>query len=102
MAERVIPDRGEFVDTLNAMLHGHVLVRVSEMSGGCVVNGFAVYHSFETLRAFALLEEFENPEGFAEVHYFRLSDRGREFAREACAQWRAQPLLRRLSMRLLG
>jgi hypothetical protein len=36
------------------------------------------------------------------VRYFRLTERGREFAARAVPAWRRRPLLERLATRLLG
>ena len=44
----------------------------------------------------------DNPQGFAGVRYYRLSERGREFAERACGNWRSRPLLQRLAIRLAG
>ena len=101
-AARIIPDRGEFIDVLARLRRGHVLVRTGESSGSVVVDGGVVWHSFPTLEQYGLIDEFDNPEGFASAQYFRLSERGREFAERACSAWRSRPLLERLAMRLSG
>jgi hypothetical protein len=102
-AERtIIANRGEFVDALHALRKGHVLVRVSEAAGGCVLDGSPVYHSYPTLARYGLIDEFHNPHGFAQARYFRLSERGRAFADRACAAWRSRPLWQRLAVRLVG
>lgn len=102
LEEPIIADRAEFVDALRALRRGHVLVHVSDQSGGCLLDGGTVYSSFETLRQYDLIDEFDNPDGFANVHYFRITRRGREFADKACAAWRQRPLLERLAMRVAG
>jgi hypothetical protein len=98
----IIAHRGEFVDVLRALARGHVLVQVSDRAGGCVIDGAIVYHSYPTLRRYELIREFDNPEGFAALHYYRLTERGRDFAVRACQAWRCKPLLERLATRLLG
>jgi hypothetical protein len=98
----VIPDRGEFIDVLAAMRRGCVLVRLSDNFDGCWVGGRNVFWSFEPLEHFGLIERFDNPEGFAQVRYYRLNARGEAFAAEARAVWRRQPLLQRVMARLVG
>ena len=98
----IIANRGEFVDVLCALARGRVLVRLGDMSGGCTVDGGTVYHSYGALQRYGLIDEYDNPEGFAAVQYYRLSERGREFAQRAVAAWRQRPLLERLAVRLMG
>lgn len=100
--EPLIADRGEFIDVLNALARGHVLVRVSDLSGGCTIDGGAVYRSYEPLARYGLIREFDNPQGFEAASYFRLTERGREFAARAVPAWRRRPLLERLATRLVG
>jgi hypothetical protein len=102
MPERIIPDRAEFIDVLNRLRAGHVLVKTGEGSGSCVVDGGVVYHSYPTLMNYGLIDEFRNPFGFAFARYFRLSPRGREFAERACSTWQQRPLLERMALRLVG
>lgn len=97
-----IPDRGEFIDVLRALKRGHVLVHAGDHAGGWVVAGAAVYSSYDPLLRYELVQEFENPDGFEHVHYFRLSARGRDFAERAVAAWRQRPFLERLVVRLIG
>jgi hypothetical protein len=101
-ATRIIPDRGEFIDALRVLRKGRVLVRVSEISGGCTLDGAPLYSAHRTLIAYGLIREFENPQGFPSVRYYRLSERGRDFAERACENWRQRPLLQRLAVRLAG
>ncbi len=98
----IIPDRAEFIDALRVLRRGHVLVRVHTGSGGCMIDGAPVYRSFDTLLDYGLIAEFENPAGFANVHYYRLTGTGREFAARACDAWRQRPLLERLAVRFAG
>lgn len=101
-ASPIIAHRGEFIDVLQALARGHVLVRTSPLAGGCTIDGAMVYHSYPTLARYGLIGEFDNPEGFAAVQYFRLTQRGREFAQRACDAWQRRPLLERLATRLVG
>ncbi|MBI5718354.1 MAG: hypothetical protein HZC37_11800 [Burkholderiales bacterium] len=101
-APAIIASRGEFIDVLCALRRGHVLVHAGDHAGGWVVDGAAVYTSHEPLLRYELVQEFENPEGFEHVRYFRLSRRGRDFASRAVAAWRERPLLERLMVRLVG
>lgn len=98
----IIPNRGEFIDALHALRRGHVLVRVSDISGGCVLDGAPLYTAHRALLKYGLLSEFENPQGFPSVQYYRLNERGVEFAERACHSWRCRPLLERLAVRLAG
>jgi hypothetical protein len=101
-SRQIIPDRAEFVDALQALRRGHVLVRVHDGSGGCLLDGGTLYWSFQTLLDYELIREFANPDGFPHVQYFRITERGRDFADRACATWRQRPLLERLAMRMAG
>lgn len=96
-----IPVLGEFVDALRALQRGHVLVRTSEGAGGCVIDGGIVYHSYPTLLAHGLIDEFHNPHGFKNARYYRLNARGREFADRAWNEWTRRPLWQRLAARLV-
>lgn len=98
----IIANRGEFVDALRALKRGHVLVQASESWGGCSIDGGAIGASFRTLADFALIDEYDNPHGFENIHYYRLNQRGREFAERAVQAWERRPLIERLAVRLLG
>ena len=98
----IIPDRAEFIDALRALRGGHVLVRVHDGSGGCLLDGSPLYRSFSTLLDYRLIDEYDNPAGFANVRYYRITDSGREFARRACESWRRRPLMERLAVRFAG
>jgi hypothetical protein len=101
-ARRIIPDRGEFIDALRVLRKGRVLVQVSDISGGCMLDGAPLYSAHRTLLDYGLIREFHNPQGFPSVRYYRLSERGRDFADRACESWRRRPLLQRLAVRLAG
>lgn len=98
----IIADRAEFVDALDRLLRGHVLVRPGDGSSGCVLDGGIVYTAHRTLIDYGLVDEFDNPAGFAGVGYYRLNPRGRAFALRVCEHWRHRPLLERIAMRLTG
>ncbi len=99
---RIIPDRGEFIDALHVLRKGRVLVQVSDISGGCMLDGAPLYSAHRTLVDYGLVHQFDNPQGFPSVRYYRLSERGRAFADRACENWRRRPLLQRLAVRLMG
>ncbi len=101
-ARTLIADRGEFIDVLRVLGRGHVLVHAGDHAGGWVVDGAAVYTAHEPLLRYGLVREYKNPEGFEHVHYFHLTEQGREFAQRAWRAWRERPLLERLAVRLLG
>ena len=101
-AHTIIPDRAEFVDALRLLHKGHVLVRTSESAGGCVLDGAIVYHSYPTLKQYGLIDEFDNPRGFPNASYYRLTPRGRDFAQRAVDAWRSKPVWQRLAVRFTG
>jgi hypothetical protein len=98
----IIPDRAEFVDALDRLRRGHVLVKVGDSAGSCVLDGGIVWRSYEPLVRYGLIDAYENPEGFRHVRYYRLSARGQTFAEQACRAWRSRPLWQRLAVRLAG
>lgn len=98
----IIADRAEFVDALHLLRRGHVLVRTGETAGSCVLDGGIVYHSYEPLRRYGLIDEFDNPSGFPNASYYRLTAEGRAFADKACQAWRSRPVWQRLAVRLTG
>ncbi|WP_425257004.1 hypothetical protein ACPOLB_16000 [Rubrivivax sp. RP6-9] len=100
--ERIIPDRGEFVDALRALRRGRVMVRVSPLAGGCVIDGRPIYHSAPTLLRYGIVQRWDNPDGFDGVEYYRLSPDGDVFAERALETWRHRPLLERLAVRIAG
>lgn len=101
-SRRIIPDRAEFVDALRLLRRGHILVRASSEPGGCLLDGGIVYHSYPTLLQYGLIDEFRNPRGFPHARYYRISERGRDFADRACHAWQQRPLLQRVAVRLTG
>jgi hypothetical protein len=101
-SQPIIANRGEFVDALRALKRGHVLVHASESWGGCSIDGGVVGSAFRTLADYALIDEFDNPDGFEHIRYYRLNRRGHEFAARALQDWSRRPLVERLAARLLG
>ena len=98
----IIADRAEFVEALRLLRRGHILVRTSEAAGGCVLDGGIVYRSYDTLVRYGLIDEFDNPHGFPNASYYRITERGRDFADRAWESWRSRPLWQRLAVRLAG
>ncbi len=98
----IIADRAEFVEALERLRRGHVLVRTGEGACSCVLDGGLVHHSFGTLHRYGLIDEFDNPQGFNGVQYYRITDRGREFADRAWTAWRQARPLERVMVRLVG
>lgn len=98
----IIADRAEFIDALHLLLRGHVLVRVSEASWGCLLDGAPLRRSFGTLLRYGLIAPFHNPCGFEGVDYYRLTEAGSTFARQALSSWRVLPLWQRMLVRLIG
>lgn len=101
-SDPIIVDRAEFAEVLNRLRAGHVLVRAGEDAHGCVVDGAPVYHSFDTLRNYGLIDRYENPKGFPGIEYYRLTPRGRPFAERVWRDWCRRPVLERLVVRLTG
>jgi len=101
-SQPIIVDRAEFVDALDRLRRGHVLVKLGDAAGSCVLDGGRVWRSYEPLLRYGLIAPYENPQGFRNVRYYRLSPRGQEFAERACKAWRARPLWQRLAVRLAG
>jgi hypothetical protein len=102
MPTPIIPDRAEFVEALNLLRRGHLMVNVGEGANTKAIGGGIVHHSAPTLLAYGLVDEVDNPGGFPGVRYYRISERGRQFADRAWAAWRRRPLLERAAIRLLG
>lgn len=102
MASPIIPDRAEFVEALNLLRRGHLMVHLGEGANTKAIGGGFVHHSAPALLAYGLVDEFENPDGFPGVRYYRITERGRDFAERAWAQWRSRPLLERAIVRLVG
>ena len=101
-ARCIIANRGEFIDALHALRRGRVMVRVGDLSGGCTLDGAPLYSAHRTLLEYQLVDEYDNPQGFASVRYYRLNQRGYDFAERAGADWRRRSPLARLALRLAG
>jgi hypothetical protein len=98
----ILVSRGEFVDALAALQRGSVIVVLDETWDACVLDGVRLRWSFPPLLAYGLVAEYDNPNGFPSLRYYRLTATGRHFADEALAAWKAKPLLECLAIRLLG
>lgn len=97
---RWIADRGEFIDALNRLRRGQVLVHgADEDDERCVLDGQMLYASWRPLSRFGLLDELPRKPSDG-MHCYRLSPRGRDFADRSIAAWKARPLWQRLAMRL--
>ena len=101
-ASPIIPDRAEFVEALNLLRRGHLMVHLGDGANTKAIGGGIVHHSAPTLMQYGLVDEVDNPEGFPGVRYYRISSRGREFADRAWAQWRSRKLWERALVRLVG
>ena len=101
-ANVIVADRAEFIDALRQLRRGRVLVRAADTDNRCLLDGCFVYTAYQPLARYRLIDEFKNPQGFPNVHYYRLSPRGQAFAERACQAWRQRPLLQRLAVRLTG
>lgn len=93
---------GEFVDTLAALRRGHVIVVMDADKRTCILDGMGLQWSFRSLDAYGLVEEFDNPDGFEGLHYYRLTSDGEQFAERALAVWCERPWHQRLMLRLRG
>jgi DNA-binding MarR family transcriptional regulator len=98
----IIADRAEFIDALMHLRRGRVLVRPSSSDERCLLDGSLLYTAYKPLADYQLIDEYPNPDGFEHARYYRLTERGREFAEQACQAWRQRPLLQRLAVRLMG
>jgi hypothetical protein len=103
----VIADCGEFIDVLQLLRRGRLLVHSEAPPGRWLIDGGGlVYHAHEPLASFGLLEELPVPAGGAvhapHLHWYRLSPRGHDFAERACAQWKARPWWQRCWLRIVG
>jgi hypothetical protein len=100
--EPIIADRAEFASALNRMNRGHVLVHTGDGADGCVIDGAPIYHSFDVLRNYGLIDRFHNPLGFPGIEYYRITESGRAFADRIWTGWRSRRPLERLIVRLVG
>ena len=98
----LIPDRGEFVDALCLLRRGYRLVRAGSAPGACRLGGGVLYHSWEPLAGYGLLDEVDAPAGNPSLRCYRLSARGWVFSARVCREWRRRPLWQRLAVRLTG
>lgn len=101
-ASPIIADRAEFVDALYSLRAGRLLVQHGESVGSCVLDGAVIVSAFEPLSRYGLLDEIPQPPHLPHAHCYRLSPRGRDFARRVCHEWRRRPLWQRLVVRITG
>lgn len=99
--ESLIADRGEFIDALARLRRGQLLVHSEDAEDDrCLIEGQLLYASWRPLSRFGLLDELPRQPRQGRIRCYRLSPRGRDFADRAVAEWKRQPLWRRLAMRL--
>lgn len=100
--QTIIADRAEFVDVLDLMRRGYLLVQNGDGDDCCLLSGARVVHSMPTLRAYGLIDPVRLPGQRPRTQCYRLSSRGHHFAERAWSEWKRKPLLHRLAVRLLG
>lgn len=98
----IIVDRGEFIDVLDRLRHGHLLVQCGNGADTCVLDGAVIYYAHPTLLAYGLLDRVQLPDLAPHTRCYRLSARGQPFAERVCREWRLQPLWHRLAVRVTG
>ncbi len=99
--QRLIADRGEFIDALARLRRGELLVHSADAGDErCLIEGQVLYTSWKPLSDFGLLHELPRQPRQGRMRCYKLSPRGRDFADRACAAWKRQPLWQRLAMRL--
>ena len=98
----IIVDRGEFIDVLDRLRHGHLLVQCGNGAGTCVLDGAVIYYAHPTLLAYGLLDRVQLPDLAPHTRCCGLSARGQPFAERVCREWRLQPLWHRLAVRVTG
>ena len=100
-APTLIADRGEFIDALARLRRGQLLVHSDDASDDrCLIEGQMLYTAWRPLSQYGLLDELPRQPRQGRMHCYKLSPRGRDFADLAVAEWKRQPLWRRLAMRL--
>lgn len=92
----------EFIDALAALRQGCVVVVMDPENHMCVLDGMQLLCSFHVLQDYGLVAEFDNPDGFEGLRYFRLSEAGTGFADRALAAWEARAWHERLALRLFS
>jgi hypothetical protein len=93
---------GEFIDALAALRRGRVVVVMDAEARVCVLDGSPLLWSFRVLSDYGLIAEFDNPDGFAGLRYYRMTDDGLSFSERALAAWQARAWHERLAIRLFG
>lgn len=100
-ARPIILNLSEFIDALDALYQGQVIVVFDAEAQSCVLDGVQLLCAFPPLRDYGLVAEFDNPDGFPGLRYYRMTEVGTAFADKALAAWRARAWHERLAMRLL-
>ena len=102
-ANRIIADRAEFIDALEMLRRGRVLVHADDAGDErCLIDGHVLYTAFKPLCDFALIDEVHPEADVGRMHCYRLTPRGRDFAERACESWKRLSLIERLAVRLTG
>ena len=100
-ARSIILHLSEFIDALDALHQGQVIVVLDAEMRSCVLDGVQLLCAFQPLLDYGLVAEFDNPAGFPGLRYYRMTEVGTAFADKALAAWRARAWHERLAMRLL-
>lgn len=87
----IIADRAGFVDALQHLLRGRVLVRMVDASWGWWRNGAPLRRSFQTLLHFGLMTNFQKQAGLQGMACDRITEPGRRFARRPLDFWHSLP-----------
>ena len=93
---------GEFIDALAALRRGRVVVVMDAEARVCVLDGPPLLWSFRVLDDYGLIAEFDNPDGFPGLRYYRMTGDGLSFSERALAAWQARAWHERLAIRLFG
>lgn len=93
---------GEFIDALAALRRGRVVVVMDAEARVCVLDGSSLLWSFRVLDDYGLIAEFDNPDGFPGLRYYRMTGDGLSFSERALAAWQARAWHERLAIRLFG
>lgn len=93
---------GEFVDCLERLLKGHLLVCIGTDARHWTLDGAPVHWSRAALMHAGLLEPVRVRGAAVGVTHYGLSEHGRVFGDRVLARWRSLPLWRRGLLRLVA
>lgn len=97
-----IASMGEFVDCLERLLKGHLLVCIGSDARHWTLDGAAVHWSSGALLRNGLIQTVRVPGAAVGVTHYILSAEGRSFGGRALARWRALPWWRRGLLRFIA